>query len=321
MAYSNTASVLRADIMTYVTEAAQADTMFIGEQVFPPYESEVQAGQFPKFKLATGELLTNDSTKRGQDGTYAEIKRAYETDNFATVDRGLEERVDDAYARYISRFFDAEVVAAMQTMRQVKIGHEIRCATALLNAGTFTTTAAAVAYTESNLATIAFHKDVLDARDRLNAKGIEPNAVVMSGQVMNRVRRSTLAQNYIRGAGKATDATLLLGAKDLAASFEDAGINQVLIGRLQYNNAKKGQAYVGTPVWANSSIWVGRLADGDFFNGGAGRTIVWNKEGGLWVAETYRDEKRRSDMVRVRQNTAEKVIDPTSGELITTSYS
>lgn len=319
--YSNTAAVLRPDINTVLLEAASTDGLFIGEKVFPTFESDVQTGQFPKFKLGSGELLNNDGSARAIGAAYQRTIRAYETDAFTCVDRGLEELVDDSNARNLSRFFNSEVLAAQFVLRQMRIGHEQRVSTALINADNFTTTAASVAYTEANIATIAFHLDVLAACRRLEAKGCLANTVVLSSAVFDRVRRSTLAQNFMRGAGKATDATLLLGASDLAASLTDMGISQVLVGRLNRNNAKKGQAYSATPIWANTHIWVGKVAAGDFMAGGAGRTIVWNKEGGIFVSETYRDEKLRSNIVRVRQNTAEEVIDTTSGELITTSYS
>jgi hypothetical protein len=39
------------------------------------------------------------------------------------------------------------------------------------------------------------------------------------------------------------------------------------------------------------------------------------------VTETYRNETRRSNIVRVRQNTTEKIVDATQGTLITTQYS
>jgi hypothetical protein len=55
--------------------------------------------------------------------------------------------------------------------------------------------------------------------------------------------------------------------------------------------------------------------------GGAGRTFYWDKEGGLFVTESYRDESLRSNVIRVRQHDVIKVVDGTSGELITTAYS
>ena len=52
--------------------------------------------------------------------------------------------------------------------------------------------------------------------------------------------------------------------------------------------------------------------------GGAGRTLTWSADSSdLFTVETYRDEARRSGVIRVRQHTAEKVVDSTAGELIT----
>jgi hypothetical protein len=320
MANSDAAAVLRADIRTLVEEGASADQMFIGTKVMPVYLSDEKTGQFPKFRLAKGELLNDDALARQPTGSYSRILRTYENDNFACVDRGLEELIDDTYKEDVARYFDAEVVAASQVERQIRIGLEGRISAAIINATNFTATAAAVNYTEANIATINFVKDVVDAIGRLNDKGVIPNTIVMSKNVYNRTRRSTLFINYIRG-NKSTDASVLANAKDVASVFEDDGITQVLVGRLPKNNAKKGQAYSATGVWADTHIWVGLVEAGDFMKGGAGRTLVWNKEGGEIVAETYRDEERRSDVARVRQNTIEKVIDGTAGELITTSYS
>lgn len=323
MAYSNTAAVLRPDVRTVITEALDADKMFIGQNIFPIYESEEVTGQCPRWKLATGKLLNRVNTLRGKTGEYGEVTRAYENKTFTCLDRGLEERVDDAYARNVSRFFEAETAAAKSVLRNVRIDHEVRCSEALMNVTNFGAgTSPSVAYTEANIATIAFHRDVGAAAIRLNNKGLIPNSCVMSSAVFDRIRRSTLAQNFIRGAGKASDSTQYLTENDLAASLNSLGITNVFVGRMPYNSANDGQAYTATSIWGNTYIWVGKIDGGDFMNGGAGRSITWSKDAsGLFVTETYRDEKRRSDMVRVRQHDVVEVIDTTSGELITTSYS
>jgi hypothetical protein len=60
---------------------------------------------------------------------------------------------------------------------------------------------------------------------------------------------------------------------------------------------------------------------GEYQAGGCGRTIQWDRDTtGLFTPETYRDDSRRSNILRVRQHTAEKVIDETAGILITTSF-
>lgn len=317
MAQSDGAAVLRADVQTKVEEAASTDQMFIGDRVMPVFESDEKTGEYPKFRLAKGELLNDDATLRQPTGSYGRILRTYENDNYATIDRGLEELVDDTYKKDVQRFFDAETAAAKQVYRQMRISHEGRVAAALINTSNFTATAAAVNYTVALIATIDLVGDISAAISRLNDKGVLPNTIVLSKNVFNRARRSTLFLPHVRGSNTEQK---LPSANDMATVFSDDGITQVLVGRMPKNTAKKGQVYAAGPIWPDTHIWVGLVEGGDFMNGGAGRTIVWNKEGGLFVTETYRDEERRSDVVRVRQNTAEKVIDGTAGELITTNY-
>jgi ABC-type transport system substrate-binding protein len=51
-------------------------------------------------------------------------------------------------------------------------------------------------------------------------------------------------------------------------------------------------------------------------------TLVWSGDSaGGFVSESYRDEARRSQVLRVRMNTDEVVIDPNAAVRITTNYS
>jgi len=320
MASSDAAAVLRSDINTLVQEAASIDQMFVGLRVFPVWEVPEKDGHWPKFRLGKGELLNDDATKRTPGGGYGRVTRIYENDNYACEDYGLEELVDDTYRADVRRFFAAEVTAAQQIRRQLMIAHEARVSAAVINDSTFTATAAAVNYTEANIATIDLVRDVVGAVGRLNDKGVIPNTIIMSKNVFNRVRRSTLLLDYLRGA-RADDAKNLASAQDIANVFNNEGITQCLVGRAPKNSAKKGQAYSATGIWADTHIWVGLVVGGDPMAGGAGRTVSWSADGGVFTSESYRDESRRSDVVRVRQNVDEKVVDATSGELITTNYS
>lgn len=320
MAFSDSAAVLRADVNTLVEEAARADQMLIGLRVFPEWSVQSKDGQWPKFRLGKGELLNSDGTKRTPTGSYGRIVRAYENDNYSCEDYGLEELVDDTYRADVARFFDAEVASANQVRRQVQLGHEIRVATEVMNSSNFTATAAAVNYTEANIATINFVLDVTGCISRLNDLGTVANTIVMSKNVFNRVRRSTLLLNYLRGV-MGNNANVNPSAADIARVFSDDGITQCLVGRMPYNGAKKGQAYSASSIWGDTYVWVGYVAGGDPMAGGAGRTVSWVKDGGLFVTESYRDEARRSNVMRTRMNVDEKIVDTTSGQLITTSYS
>ena len=320
MAYSDAAAVLRSDINALVEEAGRATEFYIAERVMPIWTVNEQNGQWPKFRLAKGELLNDDVSLRMPGSAYQRATRAYESDTYDCKDRGLEELVDDTYRNNVARFFDAEVAAARQVLRQIRLGLEVRVSAAIINASNFTATNPAVDYTEANIATINFPKDVMDAVDRLNAKGVVPNTIVLSGPLANRIKRSTIFQNFVRGNLPAGQPVIAVDS-DIGRAFADLGITSVLIGRASKNSAKKGQAFTAASVWANTHIWVGAVESGDPMNGGAGRVVVWNKEGGIYVTETYREEQRRSNIVRVRHNTAEKVVDGTAGELITTNYS
>lgn len=314
-------ATIRADLNLKVEEAQMADDFFIGLKALPPLGVDAKSGTYPKLNIKDAELLTSSATERSADGSYGEVTRQWGTDTYDCIDRGLEERVDDANAGDLARFFSLEATAARLVRRQMMLAHEVRTAAALINATTFGAgTNSSVAYTAANKATISFVDDVLAAIERVRNNGTNPDTIVLSSTVYNRVRTGTLVKEFVAGSlGKGSEVT----GNTLAQAFADEGIRQCLIGKARYNSAKKGAAYSAANIWGNTYVWVGKANAGamDAKEGGAGFTLHWNAEGGLFVTETYRDDKRRSNMVRVRQNTAEKIVDSTAGTLITTQYS
>ena len=319
--FSTSGAVLRSDINALVSEAAKAEDFYIGAKVLPPLSVPERSGQYPKFKKANGELLNNDAELRAPTASYARIIRKYDSDSFTTQEYGLEEVVGDAEASDVNRFFNAEVVAANFVRRQLMLGHEIRVAAAVFNATNFGAAVnSGTAYTVLNKATADFASDVLTAIDTLNGRGENPNTIVMSGAVFTRIKGQTLFQNFVRG-NRPSDITANLSQGAVAEAFADAGITNVLVGRAAYNSAKKGLAFASSAVWSNAYVWIGRVEAGDMMAGGAGRTIYWNADSELFTAETYREEARRSTVVRVRQHTAEKIVDGESGYLLNPQYS
>jgi hypothetical protein len=320
--YPSSGATLRADINAKIEEAAAADRFFIGHLAMPELGVEAKSGQYPKIKIAAAELLTPGSTVRTRGGSYGEISRNWTSDSYDCIDRGLEEPVDDTDQKDLARFFNLEVSSARWVLRNMRLDHETRTAAEIMSANNFGAgTNSIVAYTEALLTTINFPGDVLAAIDRVEDNAQAANTIIMSKAVFSRVARSTLLGNWVRGQLKG-NVEMPVNAENIAASFRDYGIERVLIGRARYNSAKKGQAYSAAQVWGTTYVWVGYVNPAATMptDGGAGFTFVWNAEGGLWVSETYRNENRRSNMVRVRQNTTEKVTDGTAGTLITTQW-
>jgi hypothetical protein len=320
MAYTNSQATPRSDIYALMMQAPMAgNELFIGDKVFPVKGEDLKRGIYMKASLGNAELLNGDAKPRANGDGYQRVNRKYDTDTFDAQEYGLESVIDDAYAAETERFFGLEVTEAMLLERSLRISYEVRIAAALMNATTFTATAAGTAYTEANLATISLPADVAAAKLRLLKNGHIPNALVMSASVYERISRSTLLQNQVFGVvPKSAGQYLIPSDADIARAL---GVDQILVGRAPKNSNAKGQTYSGSFIWSDTYVAVAYIAGGEYTAGGVGRTIQWSKDTtGLFTPETYRSDERRSDILRVRQHTAEKVIDTTACELITTSF-
>lgn len=320
MPYTNAQATPRADIYALVMQAnADFNTMFIGDRVLPVKGEDVKRGIYMKANLANAELLNSDVQPREAGAAYNRVNRKYDTDQYDAVEYGLETIIDDSYEAEVERFMNLEATEAMLLERTLRIGYEARVAAALFNSTTFTATNSTVAYTAGATATMDPVNDVDLAKGRLLLNGQIANTVIMNYNVFQRIRRSALLQNQIYGVvPRAAGQRLLPGAEDVARAF---GVDTLLIGMAPKNANTKGQTYSGTYIWGDTYIAVANIMGGEYQAGGVGRTIQWTKDStGLFTPETYRSDERRSNVLRVRQHVAEKIIDSTACQLITTQY-
>ena len=318
MAYNTTDSVPRQDISTLLMEAVHQEKHYIASSLLPVYGSEREVGRYPKFKVGKGELLKKESQLRGATGTYNESEEQFEWDSYQTREYGHEKRVDDVVKKQMRDFFDAEMVTAKFCMNKLMLDYEVECAAALYNSSTFTVQATSAAYSEANLATMDVPADINAALESLTLNGEEPNTLVLSLPLYNRIKRSKLLQTYLYGHLNTTQGGSNITTQIIGEAF---GIPNIVIAKKSYDNAIKGKTNV-VPVWSNDYMWLGDVQGGDFMNGGAGRTIIWDadSEGGLFTSDQYRDEARRGDKIRVRSNRTIKIINPNSGRLLSTGW-
>ena len=321
----STQAVSRPEISAFVEQAKGAERFYIAQRIFPVLGRKARAGRYPVIKTAKGNLMKREQTKRGSSGAYNETTQEHVWDTYDCQDRGLEQRVDDTKAEEMADFFQLERLAAANVTKKCKLDFEIAAAAKIQDEGTFTKQDAVVAYTEGNKTTIDFPQDVQGAVEEVTGRGERVNTIIIPHQVFNRLTRTTLLQEYLYGTLGNSIKKRMISPKDLADAFNlDATEEiQVIIGRAKYDTAAKGRTTASlTSIWANTHIWVGHVCGGEFDAGGAGRTLVWNADvpSGLFATETYRDEKRRSDMVRVRTNSVEKVVNENCGHLIKTNW-
>jgi len=320
--YSNSSAIFRGDIAGVLEQAAGWESSLIGTRVLPILPVDVRAGQYPVFQLRQGQLLKNDVKNRAPYSQFPRGTRSFTQDSYVTSEFGYEEAVDDVVQQDVSRFFNAEVLAAKLCQRKLLLAHELRVASTIFNNSTFTATNSGVAYTIANIATMNVALDVELAIDRLLGLGESRDnlRVVMSNQVWLRAKASTLFQNRMRGAGISND-TFLNASEQAAADV--FGVREVIIGRASYDTAPEGVAFSGSQVWNNQFIWIGSVSEsgGGYFGGGAGFTLAWAPYGPVTGVFTYRDEAIKSNILRASQHVTEKIVNANAGQLITTQYS
>ena len=300
---------------------------YIGTKLLPVYGVGARAGRYPKTLLATSNSMKREQTKRSSSGSYNETSSQHTWDTYDCEDRGLEERIDDTKAAEMKSFFDLEKITAANVTRKCELEFEVNAASLIMSETNFGKTDAVVAYTETNIDTIDLPQDMNAAIELVTGRGEGVNTIVFSSILWNRVRRSTLLQSYLYGKIGGDVNKRLITTKDLQEAFAldmDGMKLSVHIARAKYDAAPKGRATTSLlPIWGNDYVWVGDVKEGDFSNGGAGRTLVWEADvpSGLYATETYRNEGRRSDMVRVRTNSIEKLVNANAGQLIKTNFS
>jgi len=87
------------------------------------------------------------------------------------------------------------------------------------------------------------------------------------------------------------------------------GIKEVLVPELAYNSKPEGETASMSAIWTAGKAMLAVLADGEDYPlelPAAWRTMLWTADAPVDpVVERYRDESRRSQIVRCRQNTDE----------------
>lgn len=320
MPYTNASATPRADIYALVMQAnSNFNKLFVAERVLPVKGETARRGIYMKALLADAQLLNIVAPAREQGAAYQRINREYDTDTYDCQEYGLETSIDDSYSEEVDRFMNLEATEAMLLERSLRMGYEQRVQTVCQNTSTFSNTNALVAYTAANLATANVVTDVDNAKTSLLLNGIIANTVIMSQQVFVYIRRTTLLQNQIYGVvPKTAGQSMLPSEEDVARAL---GVDNLFVAKAPYNQNQTGQTYSGAFIWSNATLMVAQIEGGEYQAGGIGRTIMWTQDSaGLFTPETYRDNPKRSDVMRVRQNVAEKIIDSTAGWLINSSY-
>jgi hypothetical protein len=102
----------------------------------------------------------------------------------------------------------------------------------------------------------------------------------------------------------------------LAAAFD---LDHIIVAGTSKNGAKEGQAASPTQIWSGEYAMVCRVSESaDMRDPCIGRTFHFAGDGSSinGTVESYREEQRRGEVIRVRHETAEVLLYPQAGHLL-----
>lgn len=288
---------------------------FIASRVLPIIEVAKQTGPFGKIPIE--QLLQESDTARAPGSGYARGNFTFGTDTFTTLEHGREEAVDDRESKMYALYFDAEMISAQRAMDVVLRNAERRVADAVFNPTTWTSNKTTITNEWDDFVNAEPEKDVLAAKTAVwDASGMWPNALIINRRVFNNLLQVQAIIERIKFAG-ITDPRA--GAITEAALAQVFDIDQLIVAGAAKNTAIEGQSVSINPVWSDEYAMVAKIArTNDIREPCIGRTMHWAEDGSSTggTVETYRDETKRADIVRVRQDLDEKILYVEAGHLL-----
>lgn len=346
------AARVREELAVAIVEGEGAVKGLIGKKILPDFPITRRTAHLIKATLADtlGLRILTDKYVRAPGTKFERAVAKFGDDTLTVTLRGLEIVVPNETEMDYAGYLDVESFFASRFGQTSALTQENLIAAAIFSTTNFgSATNSTVAYTAANLATISFISDIIASIRRVRAKGEQPNTVVMSGPVYERIRQAATVQGYVAGTlrpGMEADLNTILMA------LREYGIEQVLVGNGYYNTAADGATPSLSQIWSNTYIWVGSagVAFGAGSKGdevglsgvgvptlqGVGANIYWEGytpggkismdqdqisfAGGNYV-ESYPDLSIDSMIVRVKVSAQPYIGNSRAGDLIATQYS
>ena len=294
-------TIQRPDLASLAVEYVEKQDEFIGLRLAPMFKVQSQSAEYPTYPKEAAVNLPD--TKRAPRGDYNRTVWRFETDNYACVENGIEEPVDDVEVKLYARYFDAEAMAGKRAMRNVLRVQEKRILDIpqALSADASPTNEWDDPTNAVPLSDINTGKETI-----LDATGMEPNALVIANTTFKDLGNVAAIVDRIKYTHPGVKRGEL--TKELLAEY--FGLAELLVSRQGYNSADAGQAASMTKYWDEEYALLAIVQDGqDLSEPGYMRTFLWTEDSPQNVViESYRDDTVRGDVVRARQYTDEETI-------------
>lgn len=291
---------------------------YIADQVFPVRDVMLPSATFKKIPIE--EILrVEPELKRSPTSGYWRSSFQFTQDSYITYDRGAEELVDDDEAAAYSEFIDLAREATNRLVHVVLQEKEMRVAATLMDTTVYTggTLTQSLGNGQWSAAASTPITDIGNAQEKFFTNtGIYPNTLVINRKTFRALRQhpDIVAQVVSAGAGdqaRTRDVT----TQQLAQVLD---VDRVLVGGGAKNTAGIGAAATIANVWPNHAMLVQVATSSDMREPCIGRQFHWSGSGSSTGGQikVYREEAIRSDVVRVRQYSGEKLMHTEMGIMI-----
>ena len=301
-----------------IYEFARGTGMFVALDALPPVSVPSKNGSYSFMPVEA--FMKRHDVKRQPGGHYNRAGFEFEDVDYACFEYAEEVPVDDSKRAEYASLFDIQVaagnVAAMILLRE----QEVRAADLLFSTSTFSGRTSAVTTEWDDLTNATPVQDAKTAiaaiEDACGLSMAGQGWALMSRKVYRNLRLNDEVKGWVqynvRGMTLEID-----GGIPADAVAQALGVSKLLIGGGRYDSADEGQSQSLVDVWddeyclfaINGSGPPGALPQ-------LGRTLAWNEDGGVYTAETYRDESVRGEVMRVRQHLDEKILNTACGYLL-----
>lgn len=297
-------STFRPDIPGAMEEFSleQNEAGYIGLQAARVLEVSSPSENVGKIPLKS--LLVARDTQRAASGHYRSDDWEFEKWSYSTVEHGFEGRIDDRLSRLYRSYFDMEMITAKR-VRGI-VGRNLEARIAAIFAAATNSNAAGTVWTTASATPLV---NVETARDAVIARtGMAPNAMIVTDNIFRSLRFVTELIDRLKYNGIVDVVPGRIGAAQMAAIFN---VDYFLVAGARKNTANSGQTASIATIWGDTAAYLCRIATTDDPHEPCfARTIHWGEDGSEigGVVERYRDDSRRSEMLRVRMETDELLM-------------
>jgi hypothetical protein len=278
---------------------------FIAERVAPLIEVAEKSSRYPVFNREN--YLKRRDIKRAPGGRYNEFEFAFSDASYSCQEHGLEGVCDDSEVKKWASFFDYEVEVMNPLQHSILLEHEARVASLVFNDVTYTVNAASGKW--SAVAT--------DIPGDINTRclaitqqtGIPKQmmSLVVSALTFWRMNRNTAINDQVKYTFSANQGVrpFELTTQQMAAVL---GIKEIIVGGSVADTKPEGETPVLAGLWSDTRAQIAVLAQprGRWNRPSAWRTALWTADSPVSpVVESYRDDSRRGNVIRVRHDTDE----------------